>query len=80
MTALQAPHLLSPSQVLKVRRRRREKEEEEKVQMIMQEGGNFCNGNSSIVYNAQIRVFNVKFSGVTENQGKRLVFLGESIK
>jgi len=45
----------------------REKEEEEKVQMIMQEGGNFCRGNSSVLYNTQIRVFSAKFSGITKN-------------
>lgn len=31
--------------------------------MIMQEGGNFCNGNS-IAYKTQIRVFNTKYSGI----------------
>lgn len=73
ITALQAPHLLFTSQVLKVigrrerRARGRREKEEETLWMITQEGGNFCNRNSSIVYNTQMRVFNAKFSGITKN-------------
>lgn len=41
--------------------------------MIMQEGGNFCNGNS-IVYKTQIRVLNAKYLGIIKIRGTDWLF------